>query len=51
MSAVELPAEETTLTLLDLLQARIAGEPSAGPILTSGRFRVRASSRRSQTNV
>ncbi|QNS07625.1 LacI family DNA-binding transcriptional regulator [Streptomyces xanthii] len=46
ISAVELHADETTLALLDLLQARIAGEPSAGPVLTTGRFRVRASSRR-----
>ncbi|MFF2506597.1 LacI family DNA-binding transcriptional regulator [Streptomyces sp. NPDC058067] len=50
ISAVELHAEETTLALLDLLQARIAGEPSAGPILTTGRFRVRASSRRTHTS-
>ncbi|MFI7009438.1 LacI family DNA-binding transcriptional regulator [Streptomyces sp. NPDC050145] len=46
ISAVELHADQTTLALLDLLQARIAGEPSAGPVLTTGRFRVRASSRR-----
>ncbi|NBE50143.1 LacI family DNA-binding transcriptional regulator [Streptomyces boluensis] len=46
ISAVELHAAETTLALLDLLQARIAGEPSAGPVLTTARFRVRASSRR-----
>lgn len=45
ISAVELHVEATTAALLDLLQARIAGEPSAGPILTSARFRVRASSR------
>jgi DNA-binding LacI/PurR family transcriptional regulator len=51
ISAVELNAEETTLALLDLLQARIAGEPSAGPVLTTGRFRVRASSRRPHTNA
>ncbi len=47
ISAVELHAEATTKALLDLLQARIAGEPSAGPILTTARFRIRASSRRS----
>ncbi|MFD5584159.1 LacI family DNA-binding transcriptional regulator [Streptomyces sp. NPDC127063] len=48
ISAVELHAAETTLALLDLLQARIAGEPSAGPILTTARFRIRASSRRTE---
>jgi DNA-binding LacI/PurR family transcriptional regulator len=46
ISAVELHAPATTMALLDLLQARIAGEPSAGPILTTAKFRVRASSRR-----
>ncbi|MCZ0978529.1 substrate-binding domain-containing protein [Streptomyces diastatochromogenes] len=46
ISAVELHATETTVALLDLLQARIAGAPSTGPILTASRFRVRASSRR-----
>ncbi|MEU6664220.1 LacI family DNA-binding transcriptional regulator [Streptomyces sp. NPDC046821] len=51
ISAVELHAEETTLALLDLLQARIAGEPSQGPVLTTDRFRVRASSRRTQSNA
>jgi DNA-binding LacI/PurR family transcriptional regulator len=51
ISAVELHASETTLALLDLLQARIAGEPSAGPVLTTARFRVRASSRRTDTNT
>ncbi|MFI1287825.1 LacI family DNA-binding transcriptional regulator [Streptomyces sp. NPDC020792] len=51
ISAVELHAAETTLALLDLLQARIAGEPSAGPVLTTARFRVRASSRRTGTNA
>ncbi|MFF7899257.1 substrate-binding domain-containing protein [Streptomyces sp. NPDC007920] len=51
ISAVELHAGETTLALLDLLQARIAGEPSAGPVLTTARFRVRASSRRTGTNA
>ncbi|MGW0136619.1 hypothetical protein [Streptomyces sp. NPDC003299] len=48
ISAVELHAADTTLALLDLLQARIAGEPSAGPILTTARFRIRASSRRTE---
>ncbi|MFH8623336.1 LacI family DNA-binding transcriptional regulator [Streptomyces vietnamensis] len=48
ISAVELHAVETTSALLDLLQARIAGEPSAGPVLTTSRFRVRASSRRAR---
>ena len=51
ISAAELHAPATTMALLDLLQARIAGEPSAGPILTGARFRVRASSRRSSTGV
>ncbi|MDL9978560.1 LacI family DNA-binding transcriptional regulator [Microbacterium sp. ASV49] len=46
ISAVELNPEATMRALLDLLQARIAGEPSAGPIVTPARFRVRASSRR-----
>lgn len=46
ISALELHATETTLALLDLLQARIAGEPSKGPVLTTARFRARASSRR-----
>jgi len=46
ISAVELNPSATVAALLDLLQARIAGEPSAGPILTAARFRVRASSRR-----
>ena len=46
ISAVELHPQATMMALLDLLQARIAGEPSAGPILTTTRFRVRASSRR-----
>ncbi|MCA1982644.1 substrate-binding domain-containing protein [Nocardioides nematodiphilus] len=36
------------LPLVDLLQARIAGLPSAGPILTNTRLRVRASSRRAE---
>ncbi|MER6848821.1 substrate-binding domain-containing protein [Streptomyces flaveolus] len=51
ISAVELHASETTLALLDLLQARIAGEPSAGPVLTTARFRVRVSSRRTDANT
>ncbi|MGW4823376.1 substrate-binding domain-containing protein [Streptomyces sp. NPDC004227] len=51
ISAVELHAAETTLALLDLLQARIAGDSSAGPVLTTARFRVRASSRRTDTNT
>ncbi|HJQ04725.1 MAG TPA: LacI family DNA-binding transcriptional regulator [Nocardioides sp.] len=46
ISAAELYSPATTVALLDLLQARMAGEPSAGPILTGVRFRVRASSRR-----
>lgn len=46
ISAIELNVQATTAALLDLLQARITGEPSAGPILTSARFRVRGSSRR-----
>lgn len=46
ISAVELHPQATAMALLDLLQARIAGEPSAGPILTTARFRIRASSRR-----
>lgn len=46
ISAIELNPVATTSAVLDLLQARIAGEPSAGPIMTSARFRVRASSRR-----
>ncbi|MEU8762327.1 LacI family DNA-binding transcriptional regulator [Streptomyces sp. NPDC048659] len=48
ISAVELHVADTTLALLDLLQARIAGEPGKGPILTTSRFRVRASTRRAQ---
>ncbi|GAA2819302.1 LacI family DNA-binding transcriptional regulator [Streptomyces showdoensis] len=48
ISSIELHAPETTLALLDLLQARIAGEPSRGPVLTTSRFRIRASSRRAQ---
>jgi DNA-binding LacI/PurR family transcriptional regulator len=46
ISAVELNPEATMAALLDLLQARIAGEPSNGPILTAARFRPRASTRR-----
>lgn len=46
ISAVELNPGPTMSATLDLLQARIAGEPSAGPILTTARFRIRASSRR-----
>lgn len=49
ISAAELHSPATTLALLDLLQARIRGESSAGPILTPVRFRVRASSRRAQS--
>ncbi|MFF0425337.1 LacI family DNA-binding transcriptional regulator [Streptomyces sp. NPDC004520] len=51
ISAVELHVTETTLALLDLLQARIAGTPSTGPVLTTSRFRVRASSRRPHPNT
>ena len=47
ISAIEVYPQATTAALLDLLQARIAGEPSAGPILTTARLRVRSSSRRS----
>lgn len=49
ISAVEFIAQATTTALLDLLQARIAGEPSSGPLLTSARFRIRGSSRRHHT--
>lgn len=45
ISAVELNPVATASAALDLLQARIAGEPSAGPIVTDGRFRIRASTR------
>ncbi|MEV6296302.1 hypothetical protein AB0M41_39125 [Streptomyces sp. NPDC051896] len=51
ISAVELHAHATMLALLDLLQARIAGEPSAGPVLTPARYRVRASSPRTDPNA
>lgn len=50
ISAFELHVQPTTVALLDLLQARIAGEPSAGPILTTARLRIRASSRRSEAH-
>lgn len=46
ISAVELHPQATAAALLDLLQARIAGQPSAGPVLTTARLRIRASSRR-----
>jgi DNA-binding LacI/PurR family transcriptional regulator len=46
ISAVELNPEATSAALLDLLQDRIAGAPSSGPILTPARFRPRASTRR-----
>lgn len=46
ITAVELNPTATTEALLDLLQARIAGDPSAGPVLTTAKLRVRASTRR-----
>lgn len=46
ISAVELNPPATMSALLDLLEARIEDRPSAGPILTPTRFRIRASSRR-----
>ncbi len=46
ISAIELNPEATMSALLDLLQDRIAGAPSRGPILTTARFRPRGSTRR-----
>lgn len=46
ISAFELSSQATSAALLDLLQARMAGRPSAGPILTSARFHPRGSTLR-----
>ncbi|MGX5696524.1 LacI family DNA-binding transcriptional regulator [Agromyces soli] len=45
ISAFELSTEATSAALLDLLQARIAGGPSLGPVLTSAKFHPRGSTR------
>jgi len=50
ITALELNPTATMNALVDLLQARIAGLPSAGPILTNTRLRVRASSRRAEAH-
>lgn len=46
ISAFELSSQATSAALLDLLQARMDGRPSVGPVLTSARFHPRASTRR-----
>ncbi|GGF19312.1 LacI family DNA-binding transcriptional regulator [Subtercola lobariae] len=46
ISAIELNPSATSAALLDLLQDRMSGLPSTGPILTASRFRPRASTRR-----
>ena len=45
ISAFELSTEATSAALLDLLQARMAGGPSLGPVLTSAKFHPRGSTR------
>lgn len=47
ISAVERNTRDTASALLDLLQTRMAGRPSLGPVLTSARFHPRSSTRRS----
>ncbi|MCD2442009.1 LacI family transcriptional regulator [Agromyces sp. SYSU K20354] len=46
ITAFELSTQATSAALLDLLQARMDGRPSTGPILTSARFHPRGSTKR-----
>ena len=46
ISAIERNPRDTAPALLDMLQARMAGRPSIGPVLTGARFHPRGSSRR-----
>lgn len=47
ISAIERNSRETAPALIELLEARIAGRASIGPVITSARFHPRGSSRRS----